>query len=296
MVPYFVGARFAQRCGRFSLGAHFETIADSSLFDINMHQSGFRPGQRGFSVEGVARHRYFALWQAKGISSVEQAHNVIELTAGRWALFEACSPCSFNVVDGSRCIGVMVPERGNSRWAELIGKGGRALPRSDDVDLAAAMILESLGRSTQLDQRIQQSFEVLLLDLLDSALERSVPSSCANLRSDILPTKLRRAKELVAAQLGNPALRPENIGHAIGVSRRALYHLFSQIGETPMSYVRVQRLQEAARRLRNAKVEDTTVTRIAYDLGFADPSHFCRLFRAQYGMTPRQWGNAARSD
>ena len=63
-----------------------------------------------------------------------------------------------------------------------------------------------------------------------------------------------------------------------------------------MSYVRVQRLQEAARRLRSAKVEDTTVTRIAYDLGFADPSHFRRLFRAQYGMTPRQWGNAARSD
>ena len=287
--PYFIGARFQQRCGHFLLHAHFEAVAGSYLFDIDVRRSGFRPGQRGFSIDGVATHRYFALWQARGTSSIEQAHKVINLTAGRWAFFEAGLPCSFNVVDGSRVIGVMVPERGENRWAELIGQGGRTLPRSEDGDMAAALISESLGRSTPTNPFIQQSLEVLMVDLLDSALERLTPSLDADPRSSKLLTKLCQAEELIAAELGNPTLRPEDIGRAIGVSRRALYGLFSQIGETPMSYIRRQRLKEAARRLRSSDEEGLTITRIAYDLGFTDPSHFSRLFRAQYGVSPREW-------
>ena len=294
--PHFVGARFAERAGRLSLCARFEAIADIALVDMHVRQSGFRPGQRGFSVDGGARHRYFALWQANGTSSIEQANNVIELTAGRWALLEAASPCAFGVRDGGRCIGVMLSELQGARWAELVGEGGRLLPPSEDGDMAAALLVETLDRSTYLSQRVQQSLEVLLVDLLEAVLAKAAPAHDGMRRSDIMPVKLRRARELVAAQLSNPALRPEDICHAIGVSRRALYNLFSEIGETPMGYVRSQRLREAALRLRNARVKDSTVTSIAYDLGFADPSHFSRLFRARYGMSPREWENAANTD
>lgn len=290
--PHFVGARFAQRTGRLSLSARFDAIADTTLVDMHVRQSGFRQGQRGFYVEGCAKHRYFALWLAKGAASLAQSHNVIDLTAGRWVLVKATSPCEFGVRDGGRCIGIMLPERHVGAWADLIGEGGRLLSPCEDGDMAAAMLTELLERSTELSLRAQQSFELLLVDLLDSVLNKSAPTYRDKGKPDVLPAKLRRAKELVAAQLSNPALRPEDIGHAIGVSRRALYNLFGQVGETPMGYVREQRLKEAARRLRNASLTDATVTRIAYDLGFADPSHFARLFRAQYGMSPRQWGTA----
>ncbi|MBR0986142.1 helix-turn-helix domain-containing protein [Bradyrhizobium liaoningense] len=290
--PHFVGARFAQRSGRLSLSARFDAVADTMLVDMHVRQSGFRQGQRGFHVEGCAKHRYFALWQAKGAASLAQSRNVIDLTAGRWVLVKATSPCEFGVRDGGRCIGIMLPERQVDRWGDLIGEGGRLLSPCEDGDMAAAMLIELLERSTQLGMRAQQSFELLLVDLLDSVLDKSAPTYQTKGRPEVPPAKLRRAKELVEAQLGNPALRPEDIGHAIGVSRRSLYNLFSQIGATPMGYVREQRLKEAARRLRNASLTDATVTSIAYDLGFADPSHFARLFRAQYGMSPRQWGNA----
>lgn len=290
--PHFVGARFAQRTGRLSLSARFDAVADTMLVDMHVRQSGFRQGQRGFHVEGCAKHRYFALWQAKGAASLAQSRNVIDLTAGRWVLVKATSPCEFGVRDGGRCIGIMLPERQVDRWGDLIGEGGLLLSPCEDGDMAAAMLIELLERSTQLGMRAQQSFELLLVDLLDSVLDRSAPTYQTKGRPEVPPAKLRRAKELVEAQLSNPALRPEDIGHAIGVSRRSLYNLFSQIGATPMGYVREQRLKEAARRLRNASLTDATVTSIAYDLGFADPSHFARLFRAQYGMSPRQWGNA----
>jgi AraC-like DNA-binding protein len=39
-----------------------------------------------------------------------------------------------------------------------------------------------------------------------------------------------------------------------------------------------------------------TITSFAYDLGFADPAHFCRLFGGQYGMSPRKWSSGAEYD
>lgn len=288
--PYFVGARFAQRSREFSVAAHFGVVAGTSLFDIDIHQSGLRPGQYGFSIDRVATHRYVALWQARGSASVKQAHQVVDLAEGEWALFEADLASSFCVQDASRCIGLMIPERDN-RWAELIGPGGRSLSRSAGGDIAAALMVESLSRSSALDQRVQRSCENLMLDLLDSALEGCSPP-CGH--AGRLPLKLRQADDLILAQIGNTTLRPDDIGRAIGVSRRALYRLFRQIGHTPMSYIRQQRLQEAARRLRDASAQDLSITRIAYDLGFADPAHFSRLFRAQFGASPRQWGARAR--
>jgi AraC-like DNA-binding protein len=294
--PHFLGARSAKRQGRFSLSAHFEAFAGSTLFDIDVCRSGLQPGQHGLSIDGAATHPYFALWQGRGASSIEQAQRVINLPAGSWALFDAGSCYSFSALDGSRSIVVMIPRRADNRWADLIAPGGFVLSRSNDSDIAAALVVEWSGRSSGLDERVQRSFENLLIDLLDSALERCVPSRGLDVPVVKHPEKLHRAEDIIAAEISNAALRPDDIGRAIGVSRRALYRLFRQIGHTPMSYVRQQRLREAARRLRNAKTQDLTITRIAYDLGFADPAHFSRLFRGQYGMSPRQWGTGAESD
>jgi AraC family transcriptional regulator, positive regulator of tynA and feaB len=294
--PHFVGARSAKRQGRFSLTAHLEALAGGALFDIDVSRSGLQPGQYGLSIDGVATHPYFALWQGRGACSIEQAQRVIHLPAGCWALFDAGSAYSFSAFDGSRSVVVMIPQRADNRWADLIAPGGFVLSRSNDSDIAATLVMEWLGRSAGLDERIRRSFENLLIDLLDSALERCVPSRSLDIPIVKRRAKLRRAEDIIAAEISNAALRPDDIGRAIGVSRRALYRLFRQIGHTPMSYVRQQRLREAARRLRDAKTRDLTITRIAYDLGFADPAHFSRCFRGQYGMSPRQWGTGAESD
>jgi AraC-like DNA-binding protein len=38
-----------------------------------------------------------------------------------------------------------------------------------------------------------------------------------------------------------------------------------------------------------------TVTAIAFDHGFNSPTHFGRVFRARYGMTPREYRRHARA-
>jgi AraC family transcriptional activator of tynA and feaB len=107
-------------------------------------------------------------------------------------------------------------------------------------------------------------------------------------------SKVDRARQAIEGQLANPDLSPEDIGRAIGLSRRSLYRLFHQLGQTPMGYVHQLRLEEAARRFRDKRTEDRSVTSVSYAVGFADPTHFSRLFRARYGMSPREW-TAART-
>jgi AraC-like DNA-binding protein len=57
-------------------------------------------------------------------------------------------------------------------------------------------------------------------------------------------------------------------------------------GVTPHQYILRLRLREAALRL---TTESARIIDIAYDCGFGDLSHFNRTFRAEFGVSPRQY-------
>jgi AraC-like DNA-binding protein len=287
--PHFVGARIAERRSRLSLNVRIEPLVRTTVFDVDMRCSGLETGQYGMSAESAARHRYLALLQVSGTSKVEQGGRVVTLMPGDWGLFEGHLPVSFSVRDGSRMVNLLLAANELGRWADLIGSSGRLISRSEDGNMAATLLMELLSRSTEPRDSLKSLVETLLLDLLTEAMERPLVPSKSNCAAAADSAKLRRAKSFISDELTNSALRPDDIGRAIGMSRRALFDLFGQLGQTPMGYVRAQRLNEAARRLRGAESENRSVARIAHDLGFADASHFSRLFRSQYGMSPRQW-------
>src|SRR5204863_8427896 len=70
--------------------------------------------------------------------------------------------------------------------------------------------------------------------------------------------------------------------------------LFSQaLGVTPHQYLVRSRLRHAARRLAD---DDSPVTDIAYDVGFADLSNFVRTFGRAAGASPLKFRQASRGD
>jgi AraC-like DNA-binding protein len=56
-------------------------------------------------------------------------------------------------------------------------------------------------------------------------------------------------------------------------------------------YIRTYRLHLAARRLATGR---SSISEIAYGLGFSSPSHFTARFRARFDMTPREYRRGAR--
>jgi AraC-like DNA-binding protein len=134
---------------------------------------------------------------------------------------------------------------------------------------------------------LQSPLESFLIGVVEACL---LPNAAQGRnRPARLSAKLDRARQVIEANLANAELRPEDIGEAIGLSRRSLYRMFSQVGRTPMEYVYELRLAEAARKLRSKSGDYHGITRLALDVGFADSSHFSRSFRSRYGMSPKQW-------
>jgi AraC-like DNA-binding protein len=63
--------------------------------------------------------------------------------------------------------------------------------------------------------------------------------------------------------------------------------MFAAMGKTPSGYIVERRLQRAADRLNAAPA--TSITELAFELGFNDSAYFARCFRQKFGVAPRDW-------
>ncbi|MFF0633511.1 AraC family transcriptional regulator [Nocardia sp. NPDC004151] len=91
----------------------------------------------------------------------------------------------------------------------------------------------------------------------------------------------------LTAHLGNPELTPDRIAVACGLSRRKLFRLFADIDGGPMMLLRRMRVERARELL--VAAPDRTIAAIADACGFTGDRNFYRVFRAETGLTPREY-------
>ncbi|MGW0869164.1 helix-turn-helix transcriptional regulator [Streptomyces sp. NPDC002740] len=110
---------------------------------------------------------------------------------------------------------------------------------------------------------------------------------------------LGRVLEYVELQLTDPDLSPEVIARAHHISVRYLHKLFKDEGTTVGRWILRRRLEECRRDLMRHGRGSRTIAAVAARWGFLSATHFSRVFRSAYGMSPREWrdtaGRAARS-
>jgi AraC-like DNA-binding protein len=79
----------------------------------------------------------------------------------------------------------------------------------------------------------------------------------------------------------------DDLGREVGLSRSALADRFTRlIGEPPMRYLAHWRIQVAAHQLRNS---DTSLARIAEQVGYESEAAFNRAFKRSFGVPPATW-------
>ena len=84
----------------------------------------------------------------------------------------------------------------------------------------------------------------------------------------------------------------EHAAAQAGISPFHFLRLFSNVlGVTPHQYLVRSRLRHAARLLAD---DDSSVTDVAYDVGFGDLSNFVRTFHRAAGVSPRRFRQASR--
>lgn len=95
-----------------------------------------------------------------------------------------------------------------------------------------------------------------------------------------------RIAKVVSERLTDPDLTPGKLCRAVGVSRSRLYRLFEPAGGVS-NYMRRKRLLKT----RDALADNSdrrAISTIAEEWGFTDPSTFSRMFKAEFGMPPKE--------
>ena len=86
----------------------------------------------------------------------------------------------------------------------------------------------------------------------------------------------------------------ESAAGEVGLSPFHFLRLFANVlGVTPHQYLVRSRLRHAARLLADDR---TSITDVAYDVGFGDLSNFVRTFHRAAGISPRRFRQAAKGD
>ncbi|MFH8490996.1 helix-turn-helix domain-containing protein [Streptomyces longisporoflavus] len=104
---------------------------------------------------------------------------------------------------------------------------------------------------------------------------------------------LARIREYIEENLMDPDMSPESIARAHHISVRYLHKLFQRDGTTVSTWIRQRRLDSCRADLGRLANRRRTVAAVAQRWGFANPSHFSRLFRQAYGVSPSEWQTTA---
>jgi AraC family transcriptional regulator, transcriptional activator of pobA len=207
-------------------------------------------------------------------------HRMIhERHAERWGV-GFCMPCFagelsslFEPFERARAGGAAVVTIASERRARLEGLLG-------ELELAVA-------RRDRAGAAVQKS---LLALVLDEIVRAAPPLGEAPSRGGELP--------LVAASLRyieRHCLGPLTLGELAAAVGKSPAHLTTVLrratGKSAVQWMIAGRLAEARRLLSSS---DEPVERIAERVGYADATHFIRLFRRQHGVTPAAWRAGAR--
>jgi AraC-like DNA-binding protein len=212
----------------------------------------------------------------------------LPLTAGTWAAQDGreawLAPGDFTLVDSATPfeLGFAAPFEQLSftiptaTLTRLLADPAGATARRVRGDTATTFAGDA-GAAATLGEHLTGLVALALGGLAPAAIPR---------RADVV---LQLARDEIERSLGDPSLSPATVAAQIGISTRYLHRLFSESGGPSFGrHVLERRLERCDRALGDPAIAHWTITQIAFEHGFNDPSYFARAYRAKYGITPRR--------
>ncbi|WP_367108673.1 AraC family transcriptional regulator [uncultured Psychrobacter sp.] len=130
-----------------------------------------------------------------------------------------------------------------------------------------------------------QLLQQQLIDLIVHTLHRPTLSLADSQVSTIKAAHLRRIESFIYFHLADPELSPQLVAQACHISERYLHVLFKEMPYTFAEWVKMTRLSVANKLL--MKGSYSSVADIGYQVGFTDQSYFSRIYKQQFGYSPK---------
>lgn len=150
---------------------------------------------------------------------------------------------------------------------------------------------ELRGSINSLAQKLELSN--IVLSLLSTTYNLELTNQVNTDQGSVAQGHMQRIKIDIDNNLNNPDLSPDSIARSNNISTRYLRMLFSEGQMTFGRYVLNRRLETVAKCLQDSRYQNLKINEVAFRWGFNNPSHFSKVFRDHFELTPKQFKEKA---
>lgn len=223
--------------------------------------------------------------QIAGQMELDQNGRQVLLPAGEITIIDPRRPYVGQFVSKSRTMVFKVPWRAlGARLGRNFDVGGRVVKQDDPIGALTSANLAVLSQHAGL---IGTASARLLgehtLDLIALSFSSAMPT-----RSAARSLALANLRAFIEMRLSDPALDPSSAAAGSSISVRYANGLLAEEGTSLLRHIQARRLERCERALANLH-DHRSVSEIAFAWGFTDLTHFGRLFKKRFGMSPREY-------
>ncbi|NMO04844.1 helix-turn-helix domain-containing protein [Gordonia sp. TBRC 11910] len=224
--------------------------------------------------------------QLAGHSAVRQRDRSAQLGPGDISIYDTSERYELALADEFDMLVAVVPRTSLRVSEHELHEGtARTVPTSNGIGALLLPLLHSLSLQSagEPDGISSPLVTDAVADLISAALRAGAPDDALGAGETILLS----AQSYIEGHLGDICLSPKSIAAHHHVSVRYLQKLFAQENLTVAGYIRTRRLERCRRDLADPLQSHRSVGAICAANGIVEASHFSRLFKEMYGMSPR---------
>jgi AraC-like DNA-binding protein len=241
----------------------------------------------------ISHDCYFVVVLTSGQYKLQQGSREVYLQPGEMTFYDATQPHRIELPREFSKVLISIPRQLLQQRVPDIGNlTANKIPTAQGVGAVAATTIQSTVE--HLHEMERHDFLKLREHVLDlfalSAGQMSKQSPCL---SGYREMTLRRVKRFIAAHMSDHELNALRIAEATGLSIRYLNNLFNHEHTSLMRYLTRERLEACRCCLLNEKYKGVPISTIAVHHGFKNMSHFSRVFKQIYGVSPRDFRNGS---
>lgn len=229
-----------------------------------------------------------------GVARVEQDGRAAYVRPGQLFVYDMARPVRLTLPERFRTKSLVLP-RAMLGLSESDLRRITASPLGADSALGAllAPLLSRLvDTAATYPQRTGELIARNVVDLVQTLAEERLGRAGAD-TADAARTSLVRIRAYIDRHLASPDLTPDAIARAHHISVRYLHKLFELEDITVSRWIQQRRLEQCRRDLARPETARVTIAAVAHRWGFTSASHFSRVFRAAYGVSPAEWRSSA---
>ena len=224
---------------------------------------------------GVEYHHILYVERGKGV--LETLEGKFDVEEGTAIFMRANAPTHYYAKDGVfDTAWITFVGNGVGKMLECFGAKNIAFLKSETVYSKIANVVKMVERRKNAELLSKYAYDIVVTFFTELALAQK-------------PPLLVKAKEYIDESFASP-ISARDIAAGVGISESLLFKLFREHEDvTPTEYLRDVRLRKAESMLLSGA--EVHVSDVARECGFADSAYFCKVFKDEMGMTPKNYQN-----